>query len=208
MPVMPSPFDTRLADTIALQRRRGNFDEEQIRRDFGQVVGGLKSAIERARGEDTAGAYGSLDLLIDRTRNDLREAIHGLTHERMWGIILRLRAGEQISDEDWGLIRLWLVGDADAYVFEEANLMEWVNELARLEGEVARLEGAEPEPETLNALCALLTDAHGVVLDIGRYLLMRERIQRFQTFTAAALTEEDRQGLANVLVQSLHSTVS
>ncbi len=63
-------------------------------------------------------------------------------------------------------------------------------------------------PATLNALGALLTDTHGVVLDITRSLQMRDRITRFQEAMTRELDAEDRHALAAVLVQSLHAHVT
>jgi hypothetical protein len=100
-----------------------------------------------------------------------------------------------------------MVGDAAAYVFEEHNLERWLAELDRLGSEIAALAEADPEPQTLSSLSALLTNAHVVVIDVTRYLQMRDRISRFQEAMAVAMDAVDRQALADVLVHSLHSHV-
>lgn len=144
-PSMSTQFDHKLSEVIDRERRRGDFDEEDIRRVYGQLVDRLRNAIQRARSDASPGAYGVLEILLDATRGDLRESVQALTHERMWNIVRRLRDGEAIDDEDRQLIRLWLVGDADAYAFEEQDLEAWLVQPDRLGSEVATLAEADPE---------------------------------------------------------------
>jgi hypothetical protein len=202
---MTTRFDSKLSEAIDTQRRRGHFDEEEIRRAYGQLLAALGDAMRRARAEKSPGAYGQLEMLLGETRHDLRESVQALTHQRMWGIIRRLRDGDDIDDEDRELIRLWMVGDAAAYVFEEQTFEHWLAHLDRLGSEIAACAESDPEPQILTTLSGLLTDAHDVVIDVTRYLQMRERIARFHEAMASAMDAANRQALADVLVHALHS---
>jgi nitroreductase len=163
------------------------------------------AALQHARLSPSSGAFSALESYVDELRRDLRASVLALTRERIWTIVRRLRAGQPLSQEHHTLIRMWVIGDAEAYVREEQNYPDWVAELERLESEIEKMRSAPVQAERLRALEALLTDAHGVILNVASYLTAKERVEHFEKTMANALDHESRNMLADILVSSFEA---
>jgi len=161
--------------------------------------------IKRARELGDASTYGDLENKLDELRSDLRESIQGITRGEMWRIIQKLRGKGPITDEELALIRLWIVGDADAYVKEEHNFGEWIEELDRLTIEIRNLRIGPVEVDRLEQLRALLMSAREVTRSIAVFLNDRERVENFDKSTHKNLARDARQTLANILVRLYQS---
>jgi hypothetical protein len=161
--------------------------------------------IKRARELEDASTYGDLENKLDELRSDLRESIQGITRGEMWRLIRKLRGKGPITDEELALIRLWVVGDADAYVQEEHNFGEWIEELDRLTVEIRNLRIGPVEVDRLEQLRALLMSAREVTRSIAVFLNDRERVEHFEKSTHKDLTKGARQTLANILVRLYQS---
>ena len=121
---------------------------------------------------------------------------------------LFLRAGMDVSDADMRLIRVWVVGDAVAYVREENNFPGWLSKLERVSGLIRDLRSKEMDVDTLVELGGLLTDARGVSRSLALYVNDRERVQRFEQSIENGLDKEERLLLADYLVRSYESSKS
>ncbi len=117
-------------------------DQSVIQNCYVEEVDEIVGWFEKARERQDSASYGALHSRVDDLRSDLRESIQALTREQMWEIICNLRRDETLDRNDLSLIRLWMVGDADAYVAEENNFDEWLEEVERLGGEIKRLRTA------------------------------------------------------------------
>jgi len=170
-----------------------------------KIVDDIVWWFEKAHQMGTADAYSALQSRVEDLREDLRESVQALTRDQMQQIIRQLRGGKPVTEEDIRLIRLWVVGDADAYVDEENNFGDWIDELQRLGEEIRNLRSASVEPKELKQLQALLTDARGVILNIANFLIHKERVDRFEETMSGGLDDKRRQILANILSRSYDS---
>jgi hypothetical protein len=163
------------------------------------------SHLTNARELENATAYSALEGQLDELRHDLRESVQSITRETMWRIITKLRDGSDIREEEWKLIRLWVVGDAEAYVREENHYPLWIQELDHLSAEIKLLRSAPIEADTFEALHALLTDARGVARSTAIFLMDRERVQHFEKSIQDDFDTEARNMLADILVRLYES---
>jgi hypothetical protein len=195
----------KLSELILLAESSSPPTPEQIGDQYLQVVDELLEWLDKAHQMETADAYSALHNRVDDLREDLRESVQALTRDQMQRVIRQLRDGKPIGEEDIRLIRLWVVGDADAYVDEENNFGDWVNELQRLGEEIRNLRSAAVEPGKLKQLQALLTDARAVILNISNFLTCKERVGRFEETMSGGLDDHRRQILAEILSRSYDS---
>jgi hypothetical protein len=164
----------------------------------------LLSRLRRAREMEDSSIYSNLETEVDELRADLRESVQAATRKPMWEIIKKLRVGGALGARELELVRLWVVGDADAYVKEENNYGDWLKELDRLGAKIESLRQGPPSVERLESLRGLLTDARGVTRSIALYLNDRERVQRFESTLAGGLDQAVRDTLADILARSYH----
>jgi hypothetical protein len=173
---------------------------------YAESVDETLEKIERATKTEDSSMYGVVQNSLDGLRNELRESIQELTRSEMRTVIAKLQEGSPIDDAELRLIRLWIVGDADAYIHEENNVDDWKQELERLTGEIRRLRSGPVEVESLEELRALLTDACGVARSLEVYYADRERVQHFDESTARGLDRSARDILASILIRSYESS--
>jgi hypothetical protein len=155
-----------------------------------------------AREVENSTAYSALEGQLDELRNELRESVQAITRGAMQDIVAKLRTGADINAAEWRLIRLWVVGDAEAYLREESNYPDWVRDVERLTDEIEQLRNAPMEADTFEALHALLTDARGITRSIAVFLTDRERVQHFERTIQEDFDSEARNMLADILVRS------
>jgi hypothetical protein len=164
--------------------------------------------IARAREAEDSSAYGELENCLDDVRSDLTDSIHAITRKPMWQIIIKLRQSGELTDYEMKLIRLWLVGDADAYLQEEDNFGDWIAELDRLTSEIELRREGSVELDNLLALYALLKDARGVSRDIANFLNVRERVAHFEKSTGEGPLDADtRNALADILARTYNEQI-
>ncbi len=198
-------MDEWLSDCIARRETDSPPSDAEIDVAFQELVKNMARHIVEAEEAPGSEAFGALENRVDATRRDLTKSVRGLTSKRMWEIIGRLREDLPLADADKTLIRMWLIGDAEAYLIEENNLADWKRELARLRGEIDGLASASATPENLQILQALLSDAHNVIMDIARFHNERERIEHFERTMSDRMDSRDRSQLADVLVAAYQS---
>jgi hypothetical protein len=136
----------------------------------------------------------------DRAREDLQE----LTARDIQPIIKKLENNEALSDGEKNLVRVWMVGDAEAYTKMENDYREWVSEFKRLTGAIRETESKSGSVlELLNAY-GLLEDAVRLAADIQFFLEEKERIGRFEQ-AIKSLDRADSKMLADILKEKLAS---
>ena len=172
---------------------------------YGEVVDKIVSELVSVRENSDASLYMELESSLSGVDDDLRESIQAVTRKAMWKIIVKLRGSETISEEELDLIRIWVVGEADAYVHEEHHYNDWLVEFDRLKGEIQEMREAPVGVEGLEELRGLLTDARGIARSIANYLNYRERAQHFEQTINEGLDPEDRNTLADILARSYNS---
>lgn len=122
------------------------------------------------------------DILHD-LNSALREEMQRATLEPVRIIISRIEQGVPLTPEDLQFIRLWLVGDAEAYVARETDFQNWQAELTRLMDLVGAEAPAAASVKAAMDLQAAVTDAMMVIPSLQRYLESRDRVRRFESST-------------------------
>jgi hypothetical protein len=191
-----------LSELIAKRETDSPPSDPEIDAAFRELAQTLSREVVNAQEAPGSDSYGGLEHRIAATRRDLGKSVRGLTRKEMWKVIVKLREGVPLVDADKILIRLWLIGDAEAYLKEEQNLKDWQRELGRLRGEIEAMSSAKASAENFQALQALLEEAHNVVINISRFYNERERIERFERTMSDRMDERERNLLADVLVNA------
>jgi hypothetical protein len=198
-------IELKLTDKILIAESNPQVTQRDVNECYTSVIDELLEWFEKANDSGSSSVFSALQNRIDTVRDDLRESAQALTRQQMWAIITRLRTDEPIRDEDLRLIRLWLIGDAEAYVAEENNFDEWVEEIQRLEEEVRRLRSSPVNTDAIKQLQAVLTDTRGVIPNIANYLTDRERVAHFEETMSHGLQDGKRESLASILQASYDS---
>lgn len=172
---------------------------------YADVVDKIVSELVHVREMSDASLYMELESSLADVDSDLGESVQALTRKAMWKIIVKLRGTEEISEEELELIRIWIVGEADAYVNEEHHYRDWLSEFDRLKAEVRSLREHPVDVDGLEELRGLLTDARGIARSVANYLNYRERTQHFEQTVNEGLDPEDRNTLADILARSYNS---
>ena len=171
----------------------------ELEKVYGEIVDKIVSELAHVREMSDASLYMELEGSLAGVDSDLRESIQAVTRKAMWKIIVKLRGTDEISEPELELIRIWVVGEADAYVQEEHHYKDWLTDLDRLEGAIDQLRDAPIGVESLEELRGLLTDARANARSLGNYLNYRERAQHFEQTVNEGLDSEDRNTLADIL---------
>lgn len=199
--------EKKLASMIQRRSEDDPPSDAEIDYRYECLVEDVYAALQHALLSPSSGAYSALENQVDELRQDLRSSVHALTRERIWTVVRRLRAGLPLSEEHHALIRMWVVGDAEAYVREEQNYPDWVAELERLQCEIEKMRRCPVATVRLRELEALLTDAHGVILNIASFLMAKERVEHHEKTMSNALDNEGRHMLADILVRSFEARI-
>lgn len=201
-------MDAKLSELIRRLDSDSPPSRAQLEQCYEYAIDDTLDKIVHALRTKDAGDFRKLDAVIDELREEVRESVQAITRNEMWNVIVRLRAGVDVSDADMRLIRVWVVGDAVAYVREENNFPGWLSKLDRVSGLIRDLRSKEMDVDTLVELGGLLTDARGVSRSLALYVNDRERVQRFEQSIENGLDKEERLLLADYLVRSYESSKS
>lgn len=115
----------------------------------------------------------------------LREETQKTTLEPIKIIISKLEQNTPLTPEDMQFVRLWLVGDADAYAGRENDYNGWLTELARLMALISQAHAQEPGVRASMAVQGTLTDALNLIPNIQKFLEALDRVKRFENSTKA-----------------------
>ena len=113
----------------------------------------------------------------------LREEVQKATLEPIKIIISKLEKGTIPSPDEMQTVRLWLVGDAEAYARKENDFSVWAAELTRLMTELSRLPAQAPNAKGITEVQGTVTDALGLIPNMQRYLESLDRVKRFENST-------------------------
>ena len=134
----------------------------------------------------------------------LREQIQAETSQQISAIIDKLVSDDTVTDSDLELIKLWIVGDATAYVQMENDYEGWLQEFNRLQGEIERLKADALSLENMFKLSGIARDTVRVAGDIIFFKQQQDRIEKFEN-ASKDLNAGNKAVLANILNQKLES---
>jgi hypothetical protein len=134
----------------------------------------MSQAVENPDGEE----FNRLSSVFQNRKSAIREKIQAMTSKEVKAIIKKLADGEDPTKDEMELVKLWIVGDAEAY--------------AKLESLMKEQEAGSEEVQDLFWIQGILEDASRFAINIGYYLETIERIRRFEEATAnPALMDRD-----------------
>ena len=156
-------------------------------------------------GEDIEEGYlNKITFSLTGLENQLREQIQSDTSTQIERIIKKLKSDSQIDNEDLMMARLWIVGDAQAYIEMENDYKGWLIELNRLFGVIEGLNSQELNLENMYKLSGTVRDTIRVIGDIVFFRQQQERVQKFEN-ASKALNSENKLILAEILQKKLQS---
>ena len=135
----------------------------------------------------------------------LREQIQSDTSPQIDTIIKKLKSDSEIDDEDIMTVRIWIVGDAQAYIEMENDYKGWLMELNRLFGVIEDLKSEELNLEKMYKLSGTVRDTIRVIGDIVFFNQQQERVKKFEN-ASKNLNSENKLILADILQKKLEST--
>ena len=113
----------------------------------------------------------------------LREEMQRTTLETIKIIMAKLDKGTVPTPDDMQFIRLWLVGDAEAYTSRENDFNNWTAELTRLMTVISQSAENISDVRSMMAVQGTIVDALGVIPGIQRYMESLDRVKRFENST-------------------------
>jgi hypothetical protein len=172
--------------------------------DFGDLYARISRSFNDAERTGNAESYQRVAAIFSDLEVQLREYIQDITKGEINKIIQNLETGKEITKEELGFIKLWIVGDAEYYVKLENNFNDWLSELKRIVNEINRINDTRPGFETASHLRAILEDGKRVSYDIAFFLEKKERIANFEEATLE-IDSEERGLLIDLLKNKLAS---
>lgn len=161
--------------------------------------------LDNSLGRSTSTSYNNFSQFLTYVKAELREALQKLTAAPVRTIISKLKQKKPLTDSEIGLLRLWIVGDAEAYVMTENNYNEWIDEMKRLVREIQQYKDQTPELDTVVALQGRVVDLHRNLQDIINFLSEKERVDRF-IHSTQQIDSEEAHALAAMLERKLQSS--
>jgi hypothetical protein len=129
------------------------------------------------------GGFRQAGRLLGDEKAVLREQLQAQTAPEIAAVIRKLRAEQDISQEEIDLVRLWIVGDAAGYLQAENDFQHWLDEFARLRESLTGYLDRNLDSGEIVILQGILEDAVRVSFDIANYLEKKERVENFDATT-------------------------
>lgn len=166
-----------------------------------EIVENLRNAVNA---DLDAGSSDGFEL-FEQDLNGLDAACREM-QQKLWAdeartAVKHLERDEPLTPQDLDVIRVFLISDAERYVAMENNFLEWVNELKRLLGEIAKRLNTV-DRDNIADVRGLLKDAVRLAPDIRNYLDEKKRIQQCKA-ALGSLDRQSREILAKVLKDDL-----
>ena len=156
------------------------------------VLKDLAKSMLHALETPDAEEFNRLSSVFQNRKSAIREKIQAMTSKEVKGIVKKLAGGEDPTKDEMELVKLWIVGDAEAYAKMENNFEDWIAEFKWLESLMEEEASDTEDVQELFRLQGILEDATRLAINIGYYLETKERIRRFEEATAdPALMDKD-----------------
>ncbi len=166
-----------------------------------QTVESLRETAAAALQGGSPVEFEQVERQLSRLDTELREMQQGMWADDARAVIRRLEKGEPLGPTDRDVIRAFLISDAERYLAMENNYQDWVAELDRLLGEIAK-RMTMVDRNSVADLRGLLKDAMRLVPSIRNYLEERDRIDRCR-HALESLDYRSRELLARILKDDL-----
>jgi len=146
---------------------------------FTKTIGGLREAAHTALSNQSVDDFEAFERYLSEVEAYVREVQQSLWADDAKTTIRKLEKNEMLTDADREVLRTFLISDATAYLAEENNYQDWVNELERI------IKTLEQNVNTIDRnniadLRGILKDAIRLVPDIRNYLDEQRRVEKFE----------------------------
>jgi hypothetical protein len=153
----------------------------------------------------TADKLSEAGMTLVRARDEIREALQNETAKAMKPIIHKLEKQQPLTPEEKDLIRLWIVGDAEAFTKKENDYQQWLEEFRQLGVAIGNKGAGQPASlQEMQDLYGNLEEAVRLAGDLQFFLQEKERLARFQQ-AIQNLSASEAELLANILQEKLTS---
>ena len=121
------------------------------------------------------------------------------SHMAYQAVVAKLQQDQPLTADDLKTLRALIVGDADEYLKYDDDFGQAKGELARIVGEIGKLQSAEPSLEALMQLRVLCREAASALVPTVHYLEQKERVKNFDAHVRPPLDSDARRMLAQVI---------
>jgi len=121
------------------------------------------------------------------------------SHMAYQAVVGKLQHDQPLTSDDVKTLRSLIVGDADDYLKYDDDFGHAKGELARIVGEIQKLQSSEPSPESLMRLRVLCREAASALVPTVHYLEQKERVKNFDAHVRPPLDGDARRMLAQVV---------
>jgi hypothetical protein len=170
-----------------------------------ETLKGLAGLMNQAISNPDAEEFNRLSNVFQNRKSAIREKIKAMTAQEVRGVMRKLTENRGLSKDELDLVKLWIVGDAEAYAKMEDKYEDWIQEFKRLESVMKEAESGPEEVRDLFRGQGILEDASRIAIHIGYFLETKERIRRFEEATAD-LAGMDRDLIVKILKLKLSSS--
>jgi hypothetical protein len=172
-----------------------------------KILQNLNELVSHEKAFDESTEEGELNRITTHLKalgDYVREEIQAETSQRIKDIIEKLKSDAQIDDTDLKLIRLWVVGDAEAYVKIENDYKKWLDESNRLLSVMKGFKDGELNLERMYKLSGTGRDAIRVIGDLIFFRQQMDRVKKFET-ASKNLNSQNKLVLSKILQEKLGS---
>lgn len=173
--------------------------------DLKTVKNNIDDVFQQAKDSMDPNLFLRLGNFLEDLKGDLRERLQEDTKSGMQGVLEKLGKGQKIGSQDVDLLRLWIVGEAQAYIDEENNFSDWVQDLGRIIGAIHDVPSNSLDTGKVLYLTGLVHDARRSVADILNYLEKKERFRLFEEVVSNLDDPEKRAHLIGILKHKMIS---
>jgi len=121
------------------------------------------------------------------------------SHMAYQAVVGKLQHDQPLTSDDVKTLRSLIVGDADDYLKYDDDFGHAKGELARIVGEIQKLQSSEPSLEALMRLRVLCREAASALVPTVHYLEQKERVKNFDAHVRPPLDSDARRMLAQVI---------
>lgn len=181
------------------QAKEQKAKDEQVRASIQKAL----DLAERCSASESSDNYEFLEEQVDEVEAQARAAFQAKLDFK--SLLSKLTAGGPLAPADLKTLELLIVGDAEYYLKYESELGEWKAQLKRVLDELATLQAAVLDVDSLMRARALCREAHEVLADLVFYFDAKERAAKFQAATQGQIDAEGYRFLAQIVREMLAS---
>ena len=152
----------------------------------------------------SADKFSEAGMELVQARDQINAEVKEHTAKAMKSVIQKLERDQTLSAEEKDLIRLWIVGDAEAFTKNESDFQEWLEEFRRLGEAIANMDRMPDSISEMLDLEGSLEEAVRLAGDLQFFLEEKERVTHFLQ-AIQNLSESEAKMMADILKEKLSS---